>query len=335
MKASTTPNPVRTASLILVLLVLAFAGSLLVGAESIPIDRLLSAALGRGEPVDRIILWEIRLPRALLGLAVGASLGLSGAALQGLMRNPLVEPGLVGVSGGASLGAVLALYGGAGITFPLAVPAAGFVGALVTTAILTAIATTGARTAVVVLFGVALSSFTGALTALALNLAPSPFAVMEIVFWLLGSLSDRSLLQLEIAVPIMLAGWVLLLAAGRGFAALTLGEAAAQGLGIDLRRLTAQTIVGTALAVGPAVAVCGSIGFVGLVAPHLVRPAVSSRPGAVLWTSAGAGAILLSFADIAVRLAPTPVQLKIGVATSLIGAPFFLFVLLRRRGAVA
>ena len=306
--------------------------SLAVGAEAIPPGRLLAAMVGHGSRIDSLILWQIRVPRAILGAAVGASLGLAGAALQGLMRNPLVEPGLVGVSGGASLGAVIAFYSGAVTSFPASVPLAGFAGALVVTAVLAGLAATGTRVAVLVLFGVALSSLTGGLTALALNLAPSPFAVMEIVFWLLGSLADRSMQHVVLALPAMAVGWAILLSAGRGLEALTLGEAAAQSLGIDMRRLTLTVILGTALAVGPAVAVTGTIGFVGLVVPHLIRPWVGSRPGSVLWGSALGGAALLTAADLLVRIAPTFVQLKVGVVTSLIGAPFFMLLLLRRQG---
>lgn len=315
-------------------LLLIFGVSVAIGPEPIPFARLVAAIFGHGRAIDSLILEQIRLPRAILGATVGASLGLAGAALQGLMRNPLVEPGLVGVSGGASLGAVIAFYSGVSLGAPVAVPLAGFAGALIVTALLAAVAAGGARVTIVILFGVALSSLTGALTALALNLAPSPFAVLEIVFWLLGSLADRSLQHVALALPAMAAGWLLLLGAGRGLEALTLGEAAAASLGIDIRRFTLRIILGTALAIGPAVAVTGSIGFVGLVVPHLVRPWVGHRPGPVLWGSAIAGSILLMAADILVRLIPTAAELKLGVVTALIGAPFFILLLLRRqRGA--
>jgi iron complex transport system permease protein len=321
--------------LLAIALALIFALSLTIGAEPIPVQRLLAAAVGGGQPVDRLILADIRLPRAILGASVGASLGLAGAALQGLLRNPLVEPGLIGVSGGASLGAVLALYGGLALSSSVAVPVAGFAGALAATILLAAVAARGARATILVLFGVALGSLTGALTALALNLAPSPFAILEIVFWLLGSVSDRSMADVWLALPPMAIGWLLLLTAGRGMEALTLGEAAAQSLGLDLRRFTLRVILGTALAVGPAVAVTGTIGFVGLVVPHILRPWVGHRPGAMMGASALGGAVLLLLADIVVRLAPTAAELKLGVVTSLIGAPYFIFLLLRRqRGAI-
>ncbi len=325
----------RSSRLLGVALLIVFALALAVGPEPIPLDRLAAAALGHGTILDsRLILAQIRLPRAILGAAVGASLGLAGAALPGLISNPRVEPGLVGVSGGASLGAVLAFYSGAALAFPLAVPLSGFLGALIVTAFLAAMAAGGVRIPVLILLGVALSSLTSALTALALNLAPSPFAAYEIVFWLLGSLADRSLEHVVIALPAMAVGWALLLGAGRGLEALTLGESAAASLGVDMRRFTLRVIVGAALAVGPAVAVTGSIAFIGLVVPHLVRPSLGHRPGPVLWASALGGAILLLLADLIVRLAPTEVELKLGVVTSLIGAPFFIALLLRRRRGI-
>ena len=313
------------------LLVAFFLAALTIGPESIPLSRLGAVLVGQGGALDSLIVWQIRLPRAILGCAVGVSLGLSGAALQGLMRNPLVEPGLVGVSGGATLGAVIAFY--SGLTF--AVPLAGIAGAFVVTAILAGFAATRMRVSVLVLVGVALSSLTGALTALALNMAPSPFAALEIVFWLLGSLSDRSIDHVVLALPAMAVGWVLLLSAARGLEALTLGETAAASLGINLTRFTLQIILGVALAVGPAVAVTGGIGFVGLVVPHLVRPWVGNRPGPLLWGSAIGGAVLLMGADLIVRLVLTAAELKIGVVTALIGAPFFIVLLIRRQRSVA
>jgi iron complex transport system permease protein len=313
------------------LLAVFFLAALAVGPEPIPVSRLLAVLTGRGDALDSLIVGQIRLPRAILGCAVGFSLGLSGAALQGLMRNPLVEPGLVGVSGGASLGAVIAFYNGLSFAAPLA----GIAGAFAVTALLAGFAATGMRVSVLVLVGVALSSLTGALTALALNMAPSPFAALEIVFWLMGSLSDRSIDHVVLALPAMAVGWALLLSAGRGLEALTLGETAAASLGINLTRFTLRIILGVALAVGPAVAVTGGIGFVGLVVPHLVRPWVGNRPSPLLWGSGIGGAALLMAADLIVRLVPTAAELKIGVVTALIGAPFFIVLLIRRQRAAA
>ena len=318
----------------LVVLVL-FCASVAVGYA--PLD--LGAAFGdllAGRPsVAALVLSELRLPRAVLGAAVGFSLGLTGAALQGLMRNPLADPGVVGVSGAAALGAVIAFYFGFSTSFALALPLGGLMGAAAATAVLLALAARGAGTVMLILAGVALSSLAGALTALALNLAPSPYAALELVFWLMGSLADRSLVHVALALPFMAVGWVLVLRTGPALDALTLGEDAAESLGFPLRRVRLLVIGGTAAAVGASVAVAGAIGFVGLVVPHLVRPLVGHRPGRLLAASGLAGAALTLGADIVVRLIPTRPELQLGVVTALIGAPFFLFLLARLRGREA
>ena len=312
-----------------------FCASVAVGYA--PLD--LGAAFGdllAGRPsVAALVLSELRLPRAILGAAVGFSLGLTGAALQGLMRNPLADPGVVGVSGAAALGAVIAFYFGFSTSFALALPLGGLGGAAAATAVLLALAARGAGTVMLILAGVALSSLAGALTALALNLAPSPYAALELVFWLMGSLADRSLVHVALALPFMAVGWVLVLATGPALDALTLGEDAAESLGFPLRRVRLLVIGGTAAAVGASVAVAGAIGFVGLVVPHLVRPLVGHRPGRLLAASGLAGAALTLGADIAVRLVPTRPELQLGVVTALIGAPFFLVLLARLRGREA
>ncbi|MFG1236180.1 iron ABC transporter permease [Xanthobacter autotrophicus DSM 597] len=317
------------------LVLLLFCASVAVGYA--PLD--LGAAFGdllAGRPsVAALVLSELRLPRAILGAAVGFSLGLTGAALQGLMRNPLADPGVVGVSGAAALGAVIAFYFGFSTSFALALPLGGLVGAAAATAVLLALAARGAGTVMLILAGVALSSLAGALTALALNLAPSPYAALELVFWLMGSLADRSLVHVALALPFMAVGWVLVLATGPALDALTLGEDAAESLGFPLRRVRLLVIGGTAAAVGASVAVAGAIGFVGLVVPHLVRPLVGHRPGRLLAASGLAGAALTLGADIAVRLVPTRPELQLGVVTALIGAPFFLVLLARLRGREA
>ena len=310
-----------------VLLVAAAAGSVLVGPGGGLLD------LWRDDPhLASLIAFEIRLPRLALALVTGATLGLSGAALQGLLRNPLAEPGLIGASSSAALGAVLVLYFGLSAAVPLALPLAGMAGALVSVVLLAALVGGEASTLTLILAGIAINSFATALTALALNLAPNPYAVYEIVFWLLGSVADRDLDQLAlIAGPVAL-GWLLLLGAGRGLDALSLGEEVAQSLGVRTGRLFAQVVVGTALAVGAVVSVTGVIGFVGLVVPHLVRPLLGHQPGRLLPASALAGAILLVVADIAVRLAaPAGGELRLGVVTALVGAPFFLWLLLETR----
>jgi iron complex transport system permease protein len=308
---------------LLVLLVFAaFFLSLAVGPAPITLAQLVS-----GDPIARTIFLELRLPRALLGLVVGGGLGLAGAALQGWLRNPLVEPGLIGASSGASLGAVLALYSGLAVTVPLALPIAGTAGAALATALLWSLAGQRAGATTTVLAGVAIASLGGALTSLALNLAPSPLAALEIVFWLLGSLADRSMPQLIFALPFAFAGAVLLLAQGRALDALSLGDETAASLGVDLRRVRIATIVGAALVVGPAVAVTGAIGFVGLVVPHLLRNRDRQLPSRLLLPSLLGGAALLTLADVAVRLIPTAQELKLGTVTALLGAPFFLLLL--------
>lgn len=308
-----------------------FLASLLIGPANLPPGPSLRAlVLGDGGPMT-LILREIRLPRAALGLLVGAGLGLSGAALQGYLRNPLAEPGLIGVSGAAALGAVLALYTGLAAAFPLALPLAALAGAFAAGLIVQAMAGAGATSITLILAGLAVSSLASALTALVLNLAPNPFAASEIVHWLMGSLVDRSLPHLWLAAPFILAGGALLLLLGPTLDALTLGEETAASMGISLARARGLTVAGAALAVGAGVAVAGAIGFVGLVVPHLLRPAVGHRPARLLPASALGGAALLLAADIAVRLIAPERDLKLGVVTALVGAPFFLHLVWRRR----
>ncbi|MFS8035941.1 FecCD family ABC transporter permease [Xanthobacter sp. AM11] len=324
------PHRALIAGLGLLVLVLA-AVSVAVGYAPLDLGGAFADLLTGRESLAALVLAELRLPRAILGVGVGFSLGLTGAALQGLMRNPLADPGVVGVSGAAALGAVVAFYFGLSSAFALALPLGGLAGAGLATAFLLALAARGAGTSTLILAGVALSSLAGALTALALNLAPSPYAALEVVFWLMGSLSDRSLAHVALAVPFMAAGWVLVLATGPSLDALTLGEDAAASLGFSLRRTRLLVIGGTAAAVGASVAVAGAIGFVGLVVPHLMRPLVGHRPGRLLLASGLAGAALTLGADIAVRLVPTRPELKLGVVTALVGAPFFLILLRRLR----
>ena len=303
-----------------------FVASATVGPISLAlIEAVVNAIRGTGDTAS-IVFVELRLPRAILGAAVGASLGLAGAALQGLLRNPLAEPGVVGVSGCAALGAVLVFYSSLALTMPLSLPLGGIAGAFVGVGILYLLAGRGAGTLTLILAGVAVNAFAGALTALALNLSPNPFAALEIVFWQMGSLADRSLTHVGLSLPLMIVGWALLFSTARGLDALSLGEETAASLGIALPRLRLCVVLGTAFAVGAAVAVSGVIGFVGLVVPHLLRGFVGHRPGRLLLASALGGAALVLFADIAVRVVPTSVELKIGVLTALIGAPIFVLI---------
>ncbi len=314
----------RLAAALSVVVAALFAASLLVGPAGIGLgDSLRALARGQGDEAVILVMREIRLPRALLGLVVGAGLGLSGAALQGLLRNPLAEPGLIGVAPAAALGAVIALQTGLAAAFALALPLVALGFAAATVALLLALA--GPRgTLTLILAGVALSALAGALTALVLNLSPNPFAAAEIVFWMMGSLADRSMVHVWLAAPFVLAGMAALLTTRRGLDALTLGEDAAAALGVNLRRLRLTVVLGTAAVVGAATAVAWAIGFVGLVVPHLLRPLVGARPGALLVASALGGAAVVLAADVAVRLIAPDRDLKLGVLTALVGAPFFL-----------
>ncbi len=313
------------------LTLVAFLISLAVGYVRFDLVGALDDAIHGRDSLGALALIELRLPRAALGAAVGFSLGLAGAAMQGLLRNPLADPGVVGVSGGAALGAVVAFYSGLAAALPLALPLGGVAGAAVAAIALYALAGRGAGTMTLILAGVTINSFAGALTALALNLSPNPYAATEIMFWLMGSLADRSLPHLYLAGPLSLIGWALMLSAAPALDALSLGEDTAQSLGFDLARLRARLIAGSALAVGAGVAVSGAIGFVGLVVPHLLRPLVGHRPGRLLLASGFGGAIALLFADVAARLLPVHPELKLGVITALIGAPFLFGLIDRMR----
>jgi iron complex transport system permease protein len=288
-------------------------------------------ALFNGDGVAGLIVREIRVPRTVLALLIGATFGLAGAALQGLLRNPLAEPALFGAPQAAAAGASLVIaFGLAGAT-SLAVPAAGIAGAFASIGGLVAIAGRRASLTVTLLAGLALASFAGAATALILNLAPNPYIALEIAFWLLGSLEDRSREHVVLVVPFLVASWVLLATCAPAFRALTLGEDAAESLGVNLGRTRMLVVIGVALGVGAAVAVTGAIGFVGLVAPHLVRRAVASDPSRVMLPAALTGAALLLAADIAVRLVPAATEIKVGVVTALIGVPFFLSMIFTER----
>ena len=312
-------------------LIILSAYSLTVGDINIYLINSLQGIVNSNPTLDSIIFEEIRLPRTLLALLIGASLGLSGAALQGMVRNPLAEPGIIGVSSSAALGAVVVFYFGLASAFPMALPIGGIIGALLAVVFLYLLSGKNSSMLTLILAGVAISSLAAALTALALNLSPNPYASLEIFFWLMGSLADRSFTHVWLILPPTLLGWWLMLSTRRALDALSLGEETAQSLGIQLQSLNKRVILGVALAVGSAVSVSGGIGFIGLVIPHLIRPWVGFQPGRLLLTSALGGAALLLAADIAVRLLPTQQELKIGVLTALLGAPFFLHLILKSK----
>lgn len=285
------------------------------------------------DAVTRTILLELRLPRTLLGILVGAALGLAGAAMQAYLRNALADPGTLGVSSMAALGAVTSIFFGLAGMNPWSLPLFGVAGGIVGMAALFLLSGVAASVLTLVLSGVILSALAVAGISLALSLSPSPWAAAEIIRWLLGALTDRSLDDVVIATPLILGGSVLIYSCRQSLDALTLGEAGARSLGVNLDRVQWRLAGGVGLVVGASVAVTGIIGFVGLVVPHLLRPCVGARPGALLIPSAIAGAALVLAGDIAVRLLPGGSELQLGVVMSLVGAPFFFALLysLRRK----
>lgn len=307
----------------------AILAACLLGSTPLPADRLIAALFGGGEPGDRLIVWAIRMPRALAAFLVGAALGISGAALQGLLRNPLAEPGVLGVSASASLAASFALYSGLVALSPWILPLAAIFGALIATALLTLAAIRTQSAVTLILIGVGLSSFAGAAMSLLMNLAPNPFSLADMINWMLGSVANRSFAEIALALPFLVAGSAFLLATRRGLTALTLGEEAASGIGLDLTRQRIAVVVGAGLATGASVSLAGAIGFVGIIAPHLVRPLVGHDPARSLIPSALLAGLILVLADIAVRIGGD--TLNLGVVAALIGAPAFVWIAMQRR----
>lgn len=284
-------------------------------------------------PNAAVILMELRLPRGLLAIVVGAGLGAAGAAMQGYLRNPLADPGLFGIAPGAALGAVVSLW--LGIASAWVLPLFALAGAAGAMALLALIAGRSGGIALFTLAGMMLASLAGALSSLIISFAPNAFAMSEIVFWLMGALTDRGWQEVWLATPLTLTGIACLMVTGRGLDGLTLGEAAARSLGVDLARLQAWLIAGVGLTVGAGVAVAGIVGFVGLIVPHLVRPLTDRRPSSLIVPSALAGGLLLLLADSLCRVLPLVTELRLGIALSLLGAPFFLALLLRMRRGLA
>src|SRR3984957_1151341 len=319
---------------LVVLVVLLALASLGVGPVRLSPLTVINALFGGGSDVQQVIVGEIRLPRMILGCAIGAILGLSGAALQGLLRNPLASPSLFGAPQTAAFGAVLVIALGVADVRSYALPVAAIVAAFASVFVLLAVAGRNAGLLILILAGLAISSLAGAATALVMNLSGNPFVALEITFWLLGSLEDRSFRHVMLALPFIVAGAIILLSRRNAFRALSLGEETAQSLGVDVGRLRLWVILGTALGVGGAVAVSGTIGFIGLVAPHLMRPLIGHDPARLLVPSALTGAALLLAADIAVRIIPSTSDIKVGVLTSIIGVPFFLYLIMRERRAL-
>lgn len=300
------------------------------GSTRMAPDRILTALMGQGAPGDILIIWSIRLPRALAAFVTGVALGASGAALQGLLRNPLAEPGVLGVSASAALMATLAIYYGLTDLNPWLLPLAAISGALIATLVIAVAAIRTGSVVTLILIGVGLSSFAGALMSLLLNFAPNPFTLSDMVNWTLGSVANRSFEDLVLAGPFLLLGLGLLLVSRRGLLALTLGEKAASGLGLNLRRQRILIVLGAGFATGAAVSIAGAIGFVGIVAPHLVRPLVRHDPSKTLVPAALLGGLMLILADITIRLLPSVTELKLGVVAALIGAPAFIWIAAQR-----
>ncbi len=338
---ATTVSNLRTTSVTrsarvtagLIALALAFAvWSFLLGPTDMS-PRALFEGLFNGQGAAGIVAQQIRLPRAVLALIVGAALGGSGAALQGLFCNPLAEPGVTGVTSSAGLGAVVALYFGLVTIDPLTLPAFAVAGALCAATILYFLSRSGAGAVALILTGVAIASFATALTALALSLSANPYAMSEMVLWMMGSLKDRTLNDVAYALPLVAAGILLLLSTARGLDALTLGEDAAHSLGVNVTGVRGRVIVGVALATGAATAVAGAVSFVGLVVPHLLRPFYGHQPARLILPSAVGGAVLVSAADVGLRLIAPDGQLLLGVVTAMLGAPFFVWLILHMRRA--
>lgn len=323
-------RPVRVNS---VLAVIAAAAVLLALSINSGLADMLALG-GSGAPADlaRILVLEIRLPRILAAFCVGAALGLSGAALQGLLRNPLADPGVLGVSGASALGAVIAVYFNLAAISVWALPGLAIVMALAVTGLLYTLGASSVSTTRLILVGVGLSSLAGALMALLMNLAPNPFSLSDLVNWLLGSVANRSWSDIGFAAPFWAIGLVLVLLAAPGLRALSLGEEGASGVGANVSRVRLLVITGTALLTGASVAVAGIIGFVGIVAPHVVRPFVRHDPGDLLLPSALFAGTVLVLADTVVRIMPFAMEMKLGVVAALIGAPAFVWIAARARG---
>lgn len=318
--------------ILLALLVGAACASLAIGPVPLSPGRILAALLGQGgDHTAEAIIVDLRLPRMVVGLLVGAMLGLSGAVLQGYLRNPLAEPSVLGASNAAALGAVMAIYFGIAELHVAFLPILSIAVGLVALAALFGLAGRSESPLTLILAGIAVSTLAGAGISLALNLSPNPFAAMEIMTWLLGSIENRSAEHIWIALPCVAIGCALLLTGGHTLDALSLGEDGARSLGFDLGKARLRVLLGIAVGVGGAVAVSGSIGFIGLIVPHLMRPFTDRSPSSLLLPSMLAGALLLTLADIAVRLIPSDNELKLGVVTAFLGVPVFLLHLMRER----
>ena len=317
--------------ILLTALILAALVSLTIGPVDLKIMDVINGIFGPSNDPVSIIVSELRLPRVLLGILIGSALGVSGAALQGVLRNPLADPGVIGVSASAALGAVIAIHLGVHLIWSLFIPIFAMGGALLATLILLAVSVRESSVLMLILVGIGISSLAMAGVSLVMNLAESPMSVRDMIMWMLGSLENRTTTDLFLALPFILLGWIMMINVGQGLNALSVGEDTARSMGINLSMLKFRVVIGSAISIGAAVSVCGSIGFVGLVVPHMVRRLVTKEPGDILIPSALMGGLLLTLADMLTRL-PTPgATLQLGVVTSLIGAPTFLYIIYKTR----
>ena len=304
------------------------------GQVNFTVGEFISALLGQSDVGHNLIVQELRMPRIFLGLMAGATLGYTGAALQGLLRNPLADPGVIGVSASAGLGAVAAIYLGVSAMSVFIVPLFAMTGALIATVILMLLAARDSSVLTLILAGMGISSLATAGVSLLMNFAASPMSLQDMVMWMLGSLENRTYDDLMLAGPLILVGWLMMVGVGQGLNALSLGSETAHTLGIDLKRLRWRVVIGTALSVGATVSVCGAIGFIGLVVPHFVRAFIGHEPKRLLLPSALMGGLLLTLADILTRLPIGHGQLRLGVVTAMIGAPMFIYIIFKTRGSM-
>ncbi|MBL4837590.1 MAG: iron ABC transporter permease [Kordiimonadaceae bacterium] len=301
------------------------------GQVNLSLAEFFAGLFGQGDVGITLIVQELRMPRILLGMLAGATLGYTGAALQGLLRNPLADPGVIGVSASAGFGAVTAIYLGVAAVSAYAVPLFAMAGAFVATAILMFLASRDSSVLTLILAGIGISSLATAGVSLMMNFASSPMSLQDMVMWMLGSLENRTYDDLMLAGPLIIGGWLLMVGVGQGLNALSLGSETAHTLGIDLNRLRWRVVLGTALSVGATVSVCGAIGFIGLMVPHFVRAFIGHEPKRLLLPSALMGGLLLTLADILTRLPIGHGQLRLGVVTAVIGAPMFIYIIFKTR----
>lgn len=301
------------------------------GSTPLGLEQFFQGLFGFGDQADRLVIWEIRAPRSIAAMLVGGALGLSGAALQGLLRNPLAEPGVLGVSASASLGATLVIFYGLAEFSQLLIPIAAVSTAIIATIFLTMVATRFSSITTLILIGIGLSSVAGAVMALLLNLAPNPFSLADLVNWTLGSVANRSFDDIALAAPLLMLGTIIIMRKHRELAALSLGDEGAFAIGVHLTQTRMQIVLGTGIITGTAVSLAGAIGFVGIVAPHIVRPFVQFNPSRLLLPSALTGGLMLMLADIGVRILPTSTELKLGVVAALVGAPLFILIAAKGR----